>query len=274
MAAVVPDVAVSPVAANAWSARFAERWNVGRNQNGGVLLSAVSVALAACAGQPHPIAVTGYYLRPTEAGDAVVRTALVKQGRTYSTAAGQLWQDDRERLQVTGCFGDLARRPGEEPVPYAEPPSAPRPEACHDLFQILAAGPAGVKALTRSLQNFEIRVDPSCGWGADQAGRPSLSGWVRFRDADTVSASMLIAAADGFPPTVMSGMQIRWLPTVELTVHLFGLPVPDEPWLQASLRTCTVASGLLDEDGELWDASGRLVARFRQLAMILPRGRG
>jgi acyl-CoA thioesterase len=273
MAAVVPDVAVSPVSADTWSAQLAERWNVGRSQNGGVLLSAVSVALAESTGQPDPFAVTGYYLRPTEATGAVVRTTLVKRGRTYSTALGQLWQADRERLQVAGSFGDLTRRNGEAPISYAEPPSAPRPDACQDLFQILAAGPAGEKALTRSLQNFEIRVDPRRGWGSDETGRPSLSGWMRFRNADTVSAAMLIAAADGFPPTVMSKMQVGWLPTVELTVHLFGLPVPDEPWLQASLRTCTVAAGLLDEDGELWDVSGRLVARFRQLAMILPGAR-
>ena len=271
MEAVVPDVVVSPTAANAWSTRFADRWAIGRHQNGGVLLSAVSAALAAAAGHPHPFAVSGHYLRPTEAGDAVVRTTLVKRGRTYSTAVGQLWQADRERLQVTGSFGDLMARP-EEPASYPEPPPVPRPEDCQDLFEILVASPAGERALTRSLRNFEIRVDPRGGWGPDHAGRPALSGWVRFRGADTVSATMLIAAADGFPPTVMSDRQIGWLPTIELTVHVFGLPVPDEPWLQASLRTCAAAGGLLGEDGELWDTSGRLVARFRQLATILPDG--
>ncbi len=264
---------MSPVAENEWSARLSDRWNIGRNQNGGVLLAAASTAAAASAGQPHPLAVTGHYLRPAEAADAFVRTKLIKRGRTYSTAAGQLRQHDRERLQMTGSFGDLTGR-RDTPVSYAEPPPAPRPQACPDLFQILAAGPAGEKALTPSLRNFEIRVDPSDGWGPDRAGRPALSGWVRFRDADTVTAAMLIAAADGFPPTVLSHRRIGWLPTVELTVHLFGLPVPDEPWLQASLHTCAVSGGLLDEDGELWDASGRLVARFRQLAMIMPNGHG
>lgn len=274
MTVVIPGVTMSTVAASTWKAELAERWNVGRSQNGGVLLSTVSAALAESTGQPHPLAVTGHYLRPTEAADAVVRTTLVKQGRTYSTAIGQLWQADRERLQVSGSFGDLSRHAGEQGALYAEPPSIPPPGDCEDLFQILEAGPAGSRALTRSLRNFEIRVDPRSGWGADQSGYPSLSGWVRFRDADTITAAMLVAVSDGFPPTVMSCMRIGWLPTVELTVHVFGLPIPDEPWLQASLRTCGVAGGLLDEDGELWDASGRLVARFRQLAMILPQDGG
>src|SRR5215468_11104710 len=128
MTVVVPGLAISPAGANAWTAELADRWNVGRSQNGGVLLSTVSAALAESTGQPHPLAVTGHYLRPAEAADAVVRTTLVKPGRTYSTAIGQLWQDDRERLQVTGSFGDLARRAGEEDVSYAGPPAIPQPE--------------------------------------------------------------------------------------------------------------------------------------------------
>lgn len=274
MTVVVPGVTLSPAADSEWSAQLAERWNVGRSQNGGVLLSAVSAALAESTGHPHPLAVTGHYLRPAEAAAAVVRTTLVKPGRTYSTATGQLWQDDRERLQVTGSFGDLAGRAGGQDAAYAQPPSIPPPADCEDLFRILEAGPAGARALTRSLRNYEIRVDPRAGWGADQAGYPSLSGWIRFRDADTVTADMLVAASDGFPPTVMSSRRIGWLPTVELSVHVFGLPAADEPWLQASLRTHGVVGGLLDEDGEFWDASGRLVARFRQLAMLLPPGGG
>jgi acyl-CoA thioesterase len=272
MAEVLPGVGVSPEADGSWRAQLVQQWNVGRSQNGGVLLSVVSAALAELTGQPHPLAVTGHFLRPAEAADAVVRTELVKPGRTYSTATGQLWQDERARLQVTGSFGDLAGRAGEASASYAGPPSIPRPQDCDDLFPILTAGPAGERALNRALRNLEIRVDPRAGWGPDQSGRPSLSGWIRFREADTITTAMLVALADGFPPTVMSGMTIGWLPTVELSVHVFGLPVPDEPWLQASLRTSGISGGLLDEDGELWDASGRLVARFRQLAMIVPPG--
>ena len=199
----------------------------------------------------------------------MIRASVVKSGRTSATGLGELAQDGRERLRVTGTFGDLAGR-GEGPASYAEPPPLPSPEACQDLFDVLRRGPAGEKALTRSLRNFEIRVDPDTGWGPDGRGRPSLSGWIRYRDADTVTAPMIIAATDGFPPTLMSHSRLGWLPTLELTVHLFGLPRPGEPWLRASLRTCAVSGGLLDEDGEFWDAAGRLIARFRQLALLLP----
>ncbi|HUP85680.1 MAG TPA: thioesterase family protein [Acidimicrobiales bacterium] len=254
------------------SVDLAERWNVGRNQNGGVLLATVARALGEVTGQPDPFAVTGHYLAAATNGPASVRSTLVKPGRTYATATGELWQDDRERIRVVGSFGDLVTRAAEGPfaIPVELPPLPPV-DGCTDLFGLLTTA-VGERSLTKSLRNFEIRTDPDGGWGpGEQPKRPSLRGWVRFRDEDTVTPMMLLALADGFPPTLLGHTEIGWLPTIELTVHVFGRPPADEPWLRAELSTRTIAGGLLDEDGELWTADGRLVARFRQLAMLIPR---
>ena len=252
------------------SVELAERWNVGRNQNGGVLLATTARALAGVAGQPDPFAVTGHYLAAATNGPATVRAAVVKPGRTYATATGELWQDERERVRVVGSFGDLSARPTEVAV-AAAPPDLPPPHDCPDLFDLLTAA-VGERSLTKSLRNFEIRVAPEDGWGpGSEPSHPSLRGWVRFRDEETVTPMMLLALADGFPPTILGHTEIGWLPTIELTVHVFGAPPADEPWLRAQLHTRNIVGGLLDEDGELWAADGRLVARFRQLAMLIPR---
>ena len=135
------DIAATPVdgSAGAWSVELAERWNVGRNQNGGVLLATASERLAEVVGQPHPFAVTGHYLAAATAGAATVRAAAVKPGRTYATATGELWQDDRERVRVVGAYGDLAVR-GESPSPILPPaPDLPVPDSCDDLFEILTS---------------------------------------------------------------------------------------------------------------------------------------
>ena len=267
------DTAATPVEGSpgTWEVELAERWNVGRNQNGGVLLATASERLAESVGQPHPFAVTGHFLAAAAAGPATVRASAVKPGRTYATATGELWQDDRERMRIVGAYGDLAGR-GESPSPILPPaPDLPDPEACDDLFEILTAS-VGERSLTKSLRNFEIRVDPAGGWGAtSEPAEPRLRGWVRFRDDETVTPSMLVALADGFPPSILGHTEIGWLPTIELTVHVFAAPPAGEPWLRAELHTRSIVGGLLDEDGELWDATGRLVARFRQLALLLPR---
>jgi acyl-CoA thioesterase len=74
---------------------------------------------------------------------------------------------------------------------------------------------------------------------------------------------------DALPPTAFNGrLPVAWTPTVEMTVHLRGRPAPG--WLRASCSTRFVSAGFLEEDGEIWDSSGQLVAQSRQLA-LLPR---
>ena len=66
-----------------------------------------------------------------------------------------------------------------------------------------------------------------------------------------------------------SGRQTQaWVPTLELTVHLRKHPKPG--WLRAVFQTRVLRDGLLEEDGELWDADGDLVAMSRQLATVIP----
>ena len=271
------DIGRTPSAEGEWSVSLAERWNVGRNQNGGVLLATAAGAIAEVVGHADPFAVTGHYLAAAEAGDAQVKARPIKPGRTYATGEAELWQGDKERTRAVGAFGNLDARMEEGPslfVGSSRAAEIPPAEKCDDLFDLLVAGPAGERSLTQSLRNFEIRVDPDGGWSSGEDGAatsPSLRGWIRFRDEDTVTPLMLLAVADGFPPTMLAHSNTGWLPTIELTVHVFGRPPADEPWLRAELRTRFVQGGLLDEDGELWDATGRLVARFRQMAMLIPR---
>ena len=61
---------------------------------------------------------------------------------------------------------------------------------------------------------------------------------------------------------------MAWVPTVELTVHVRGVPAPGP--LRVAFRSRFIHDGLLDEEGELWDSAGALVAQSRQLS-LMPR---
>ncbi|HEV3464145.1 MAG TPA: thioesterase family protein, partial [Actinomycetota bacterium] len=55
-----------------------------------------------------------------------------------------------------------------------------------------------------------------------------------------------------------------WAPTVALTVYLRGLPAPG--WLGCVMRGQLWQGGWFDEDADVWDSAGRLVAQARQFA--------
>jgi hypothetical protein len=56
------------------------------------------------------------------------------------------------------------------------------------------------------------------------------------------------------------------VPTLEMTVHVRDVPAPGA--LRSTFRTRFVTNGLFEEDGEVWDSTGRLVAISRQLALV------
>jgi hypothetical protein len=55
-----------------------------------------------------------------------------------------------------------------------------------------------------------------------------------------------------------------WVPTIELTTYVRAQPAPG--WLACRMAARLLADGWLDEDAELWDSEGHLVAQARQLA--------
>ncbi len=60
------------------------------------------------------------------------------------------------------------------------------------------------------------------------------------------------------------------MPTVELTVHLRRHPRPG--WVRARFTCDDLAGGRMVESGTLWDEGGAVVARSRQLGLLLPPG--
>jgi acyl-CoA thioesterase len=92
-----------------------------------------------------------------------------------------------------------------------------------------------------------------------------LEGWMRFVDGREPDVAAVPLLADAFPPAVLDIAESAWVPTVELTVHVRARPAPG--WIAASFRTRFLSAGYFEEDGELWDSTGRLVALSRQLAV-------
>ena len=106
------------------------------------------------------------------------------------------------------------------------------------------------------------------GRGPAAGGEARIEGWTRFADGRPPDVTSLMLFADAFPPAVLDRYPASWVPTLQYTVYVRARPGPG--WLQGSFRTRSMVGGLLEEDGELFDSAGHLVALSRQLALLLP----
>jgi hypothetical protein len=240
-------------------------WDIGGNANGGYLLAIAGRAMATEVARP-PLTITAHYLRPAPAGPCTIEVTTVRSGRRLATATATLTMDDAPVLQVLGTFGD--QQPGGPQHLAGEPPDVPPYDEC-------APAPASVEGPLPAMNDrLANRMRP--GDGGFRHGAPTgvaeIGGWFALAGEEPIDAIGLLLAADAFPPPVFNtDLPVAWVPTVELTVHVRGVPAPGP--LRVSFRSRFVRDGLLEEDGEMWDSAGRLVAQSRQLA-LMPRPPG
>jgi acyl-CoA thioesterase len=254
------DTELAPVSDSVFSGNVSGRWNIGTVPNGGYVLALVLQAVGRVLDKPDPLSATAHYLRPTLPGRACeIHVERVKSGKSYATAMARLIQDGSERVRVLATYGELGR---ESAISYVTgaPPRVPAPDE-----------PPGIRpsAIAPEIaKRFDARYDPeTSSWmRGKKTGNAELRGAIRFADGRPLDVVSLALFADAFPPPVFDVIEIGWVPTLELTVHFRARP--KGAWLHSVFRTRFAFGGLLEEDGEIWDESGTLVALSRQLAAV------
>jgi acyl-CoA thioesterase len=251
-----------------YDAELGAGWGIGGGINGGLLLALAGRALQSELagdgddGHPDPLAISAYYLTPGAPGPAVLRTSVVRRGRAVSTGQVSLGQPtadgEIERLRVLATYGAL----DGDPTTSAVPPELPPPEECVTSAQ---APPAFLKQASL-LERLDLRLDPATtGWAVGKpSGNGVVRGWLRMKDGREPDPLLLLLAVDALPPVAFELGLPGWTPTLELTAHVRARPAPG--WLRVQLVNRTLTGGFLEEDAEVWDSQGRLVALSRQLA--------
>ena len=96
---------------------------------------------------------------------------------------------------------------------------------------------------------FEYRAPALPGWArGEPTGETELAFWMRFRDGRDADPIALTAP-------------------IELTVHVRARPAPG--WVACRASTRHVIGGYHEEDFEIWDSAGALVAQSRQFALLV-----
>ncbi|MCX5560938.1 thioesterase family protein [Streptomyces sp. NBC_00038] len=241
-------------------------WTIISAVNGGYLLAVLGRALADALPHTDPFTISAHYLTASRPGPAVVRTDVVRTGRTLSTGQASLFQYDDEgreveRIRVLASYGDLDTLP-EDVRTTAKPPAIPPMDQCFGPQD----APAPVPGSSAIADRLMLKLDPSTlGWAlGSPSGKGEMRAWFGLADGRDADPLSLLLAVDALPPTAFELGLSGWVPTVELTVHVRARPAPGP--LRVSITTRNLAGGFLEEDAEVWDSADRLVAQSRQLA--------
>jgi acyl-CoA thioesterase len=259
-------IAVRELGNGSYAADLAGGWVVGGGVNGGYLLAVMANALRhALPTKPDPIAVSAHYLSASVPGPATVEVDVRREGGSVATAAVDLVQDGTVRITALATCGDLDRLPDDVSTTAVEPNLPPREECVPNSM-----APEEIRRMAPLLGRFEMLFHPDHAmWAVGQpSGNGVISAWFRLIDGREPDPIEVLAACDALPPVSFDLGMLGWAPTLELTVHVRARPAPG--WLKLRHATRNVMGGMFEEDCEVWDAAGRLVAQSRQLAR-LPR---
>jgi hypothetical protein len=249
--------------------------------NGGALLATVMRAVLAESPLPHPVATSAHFLRVGAIAPAEVHVTWLKHGRTAATARAALSQDGKVILDATMTVGTVpgaAEAAGAghaaDAIPgtllwTGPPPGFPPISDCVDLGEW--RGTSSSDGASGYAAQVDMLMDPATtGWRrGEPSGLPEMRGYFQLRDRQDPDPYVLAMAVDGLPPVVFGLGATSWAPTVELTWHMRAVPGPGP--LAVAARARHVSGGWFDEEAEVWDAAGRLVAQSRQIARV---GRG
>jgi len=249
-------------------------WAVGDKPNGGYLLAMLGRAARLVADVPagspdggesaswETVSASITYMAPPDLAPATVRTNVLRQGRTAAQVRAVLVQDGREKVDAVFVVSTVppatARYDGIGPLDVAPP------DACERLGTEI---PGGMRV--GLMDALDLRLDPVTNpftGAAHEGARAELRGWTRFRDGREPDPLSLLLFSDAVPPATMMIGSSGWVPTLQLSTYVRGVPEPG--WLGLRFTANLVAGGMVDETCVLWDSAGRVVAQSNQLARL------
>lgn len=255
-------VAAEPLGDGAYRVQLTADWNTAnQTPNGGYVLALLQHAVLVESVHPDALSISITYFRPGLPGPAEVRVREVRAGRRVSTYDAVLVQNDKEVAHAVVSTHDWDATGSVEHTPHAAPVVL-TPEDCADVSALVPPGMVPI------LDRYAYRAPSVPGWlTGEPSGVTEALCWIRAADERPVDALLAGAMVDAFPPATFEIGQMASA-TIQLTVHYRRRVEPGTVWALGHVVTRHVIAGYHDEDVELWDDRGRLIAQSRQLAIL------
>jgi hypothetical protein len=240
-----------------FSGQITENWSINGVPDGGYLMAILAKAMMHQSEMRSTPIITANYLSRCEPGEAKILIERISASKQFERFQAQLHQNSKEKIRAFGTFASEDIDCTLETYEMSEPRVAVL-EKCVPVPELPNYTLFG---------QVDIRLDPICtGWMSGKLSDHSeMRGWIKFKNDRPFDILSILLVADSFPPAVLSSQgMVAWVPTIEFSVNIRNIPTTQ--WLKCIFRTRFITCGLLEEDGEIWDEAGRLVAISRQIA--------
>lgn len=239
-----------------------DAWNINNVFfNGGYVHALTAAAALRVAEQPDIVSIATSFSNPVASAPAELEVDVLSAGRTVSSMQVSLLQDGQPRavsLVTTGRLPSSVTLDNRHPMPdvphASEIPDAQRKSRSSSMGDVM-----------------DLRLVPGYdGWTRKDYSRGAeLMMWIRFRDDRPLDSLSVTAFSDMGPPVAFAQGNLGWAPTLQL--HVGNFAAPTGKWLLMHATGSPYGGGPFGcEDVDLWDDTGVLVGRARQVA-LLPR---
>ena len=244
---------------------------VGNTPHGGYLMAVMHRALTNVL--PHSTAISSsvQYLDRIDPEPITLEVETFKAGRGSSSGIVKLIQNNRVCTTFTGTCSDFNHMKGFDGLETA----LPKIFNDKDKSDYVALNYDEItKGFTPSfIHQLECSIHPDHVW------------WKREKNTDSSQYDARCSAylkmgggkpdqfclsfySDILPPVVCNKYgALGWVPTITLTTHIRQLPTTED--IYADSKATDINKGYFEQDCNLWDLYGNLVASSRQLTRIL-----
>jgi acyl-CoA thioesterase len=245
------------------------KYFVGNTPHGGYLLALMNKAMTEVL--PHPSAINSniYYLDRTEPEPAELHIEILRTSRGSSMGQVKLIQNNKITCLYSSLCSDFQYMKGHSGL------ETPLPEIINsveqDDFKVMNYENFKLGSTPSFIQQLNMSVHPDHAWWdreiSTDAAEARCSAYLELQGgvADTFVLSYL---ADILPPVVQNKYgPLGWVPTLTLTCNIRQLPKTNLLFIDGIAKD--ISNGYFEQDCNIWDMSGNLIATSRQLAKIL-----
>ncbi len=239
------------------AAQVTDNWSINGLPNGGYQMALLANAMLRQSSKTSLAILSATFIARCEPGNARLGVEKIAVSSQFERYMVRLAQEGNEKIRAWGTFVDVDKGCTIDRYEAAPPAIAPL-DQCQAIPQM---------PKYTLFDQVDARMDPACiGWMFGKpADRSEHKGWIKFKDDRPLDAVSILLMADAFPPPVYASQGLGgWVPTIEMSVNIRKLPASQ--WLKCIFRTRFITCGLMEEDGQLWDEAGELVAISRQIS--------